>query len=384
MRKEKMLAHEVPHGNFSFLISPFSFPLMFSPLLTWYQQNGRDLPWRRTKDPYKIWLSEIILQQTRVEQGMDYYLRFTETYPKVELLASADEDEVMRLWQGLGYYSRARNLHEAARQVVSMGGFPTSYAGIRTLKGVGDYTAAAIASFAYGLPHAVVDGNVYRVLSRFFGIATPIDTTAGKRQFATLAQEVLPPKHAALHNQAIMDLGALVCTPRAPQCAACPLADACIVHAEHRPEDFPVKAKRTQVRTRFLNYIFITDGGNILLRRRAKGDIWQGLYEPVLIETDSECQLPDLVVHTSLSPVLTYGATLTPLVTDMTHKLSHQHLRTWAYLLHTSCPLTSVLLPATSDATAPYTVIPLSRLNDYALPRLITRILERSEILCRA
>ena len=354
---------------------------MFSPLLPWYQQNGRARPWRRTKDPYKIWLSEIILQQTRVEQGMDYYLRFTEAYPTVELLASADEDEVMRLWQGLGYYSRARNLHEAARQVVRMGGFPTSYAEIRKLKGVGDYTAAAIASFAYDLPHAVVDGNVYRVLSRFFGIATPIDTTAGKYQFSALAQEILPPKHAALHNQAIMDLGALICTPRSPQCAACPLADACIAHAENRPEDFPVKAKRTQVRTRFLNYIFITDGENILLHRRAKGDIWQGLYEPVLIETDSECSLPDLTKHPLLTSLLATDVTLTPLVADMTHKLSHQNLRTWAYLLRTARPLTSVALPTTSDAVVPYSVIPLCDLNNYALPRLITRIVEQTEFL---
>ena len=354
---------------------------MFSPILPWYQQNGRDLPWRRTKDPYKIWLSEIILQQTRVEQGMDYYLRFTEAYPRVEQLASADEDEVMRLWQGLGYYSRARNLHEAARQVVRMGGFPTSYAEIRKLKGVGDYTAAAIASFAYGLPHAVVDGNVYRVLSRFFGIATPIDTTAGKHQFSALAQEILPPKHAALHNQAIMDLGALICTPRSPQCAACPLADACIGHSENRPEDFPVKAKRTQVRTRFLNYIFITDGQNILLHRRDKGDIWQGLYEPVLIETDSETSLPDLMELPSLSPFINSDTTLTPLVADLSHKLSHQNLRTWAYLLHISYPLTSVAFSITPETITPYSIIPLSELNNYALPRLITRILEQSNCL---
>ena len=217
MRKEKMLAHEVPHGNFSFLISPFSFNHpMFSPLLTWYQQNGRDLPWRHTQDPYKIWLSEIILQQTRVEQGLAYYLRFTEAFPTVNALAAANEDEVLRLWQGLGYYSRARNLHEAARQIVRLGAFPTSYTEIRKLKGIGDYTAAAIASFAYGLPHAVVDGNVYRVLSRVFAISTPIDSSEGKHQFARLAQELLPPKHAALHNQAIMDLGALICTPRSP------------------------------------------------------------------------------------------------------------------------------------------------------------------------
>ena len=351
---------------------------MFSPLLTWYQHNGRDLPWRRTKDPYKIWLSEIILQQTRVEQGMDYYLRFIKAYPTVELLANADEDEVMRLWQGLGYYSRARNLHEAARQIIRMGGFPTSYAEIRKLKGVGDYTAAAIASFAYGLPHAVVDGNVYRILSRVFGIDTPIDSTAGKHQFAALAHELLPSKHAALHNQAIMDLGALICTPRSPQCEVCPLVHACMAHEKKCMEEFPVKAKRTQVRNRFLNYFFITDGEYILLRRRSKGDIWQGLYEPILIETDMEFSITDLMTHPSLSPFTSSNTTLTPLVADMTHKLSHQNLHTWAYLLQNSTTLLSFSQQTTNDALAKYSAVPICELNNYALPRLITRILEQS------
>ena len=375
MRKEKMLAHEVPHGNFSFLISPFSFNHpMFSPLLTWYQQNGRDLPWRHTQDPYKIWLSEIILQQTRVEQGLAYYLRFTEAFPTVNALAAANEDEVLRLWQGLGYYSRARNLHEAARQIVRLGAFPTSYTEIRKLKGIGDYTAAAIASFAYGLPHAVVDGNVYRVLSRVFAISTPIDSSEGKHQFARLAQELLPPKHAALHNQAIMDLGALICTPRSPQCAACPLNNICIAHTEHSPEDFPVKTKHTQVRTRFFTYIIATDGTNILLHRRSKGDIWQGLYEPILLETEQPLHVSDFFNHPLLKSLPSTDITLTPLVADMSHKLSHQNLRTWAYLLRTSAPLTSETIPT-------YASIPIIDLNNYALPRLITRILEQTEAL---
>ena len=342
---------------------------MFSPLLTWYQQNGRDLPWRRTKDPYKIWLSEIILQQTRVEQGMDYYLRFTEVYPTVEQLAHAEEDEVLRLWQGLGYYSRARNLHQAAKQIVEMGGFPNSYSQIRSLKGVGDYTAAAIASFAYDLPHAVVDGNVYRVLSRVFAINTPIDSTEGKRQFANLAQELLPPNHAALHNQAIMDLGALICTPRAPQCTSCPLNNVCMAHAECTPDDFPVKTKRTQVRTRFLTYIIVTDGTHLLLRKRPKGDIWQGLYEPVLIETDEPLSASDLLSNPLLQSIHTADVTLSPIVADISHKLSHQNLRTWAYVLKSAQPITPNTLPG-------YLCVALNDLDRYALPRLATRILD--------
>jgi A/G-specific adenine glycosylase len=343
---------------------------MFSPLLTWYQENGRDLPWRATKDPYKIWLSEIILQQTRVEQGLAYYLRFTEAFPAVDLLASASEDEVLRLWQGLGYYSRARNLHYAAQQIVSMGGFPATYSEIRSLKGIGDYTAAAIASFAYGLPHAVVDGNVYRVLSRFFAINTPIDSTAGKRQFATLAQEILPPRHAALHNQAMMDLGAMVCTPRAPQCSVCPLVGACLAHAEGRAEAFPVKEKRVQVRHRYFTYLIVTDGHSMLLRRRPKGDIWQGLYEPLLIETEAPLSEGELMAHAVVAPLLTSQTMLSPIVSNLVHKLSHQHLHASAYALRSEAPF-SFPLP---DATI---VVPLSALNDYALPRLVTLILER-------
>lgn len=196
-------------------------------LLTWFAENGRELPWRQTKDPYAIWLSEVIMQQTRITQGWTYWERFMQHFPTVDDLAAATEDEVLRLWQGLGYYSRARNLHAAAKQVVQQGHFPNTLEGIRQLKGVGDYTAAAIASIAFDIPAAVVDGNVYRVLARYFGIDTPINSTVGKKQFAILAQQLLPEKNASAYNQAIMDFGAIQCTPVSPKCLICPFLGSC-------------------------------------------------------------------------------------------------------------------------------------------------------------
>ena len=212
-------------------------------LLAWYNENRRDLPWRGVGDPYKIWVSEIILQQTRVSQGHDYFLRFMERFPRVEDLAAASEDEVLKCWQGLGYYSRARNMHAAARQVVEGGGFPQTYEGIRRLKGVGDYTAAAIASFAFGLRHAVVDGNVYRVLARYFGVDSPIDTGQGKKYFARLAEELLPEdKYVADYNQAVMDFGAMQCVPKGPKCGQCPLCESCLAFRDGKVQDLPVKS----------------------------------------------------------------------------------------------------------------------------------------------
>ena len=225
-------------------------------LLRWYQEFGRELPWRETRDPYAIWLSEIILQQTRVQQGWDYWERFMRRWPTVELLAAASEDEVLREWQGLGYYSRARNLHAAARQIVEMGTFPSDYQLIRQLKGVGDYTAAAIASMAFDLPSAVVDGNVYRVLARHFGISTPINSTEGKKEFAMLAQQLLPEEQAAAYNQAIMDFGAIQCTPHSPACLLCPLQESCAALREGRVEELPVKLKKLEVKERRLAYIY--------------------------------------------------------------------------------------------------------------------------------
>ena len=260
-------------------------------LIDWYRENGRDLPWRRTKNPYLIWISEIILQQTRVAQGYDYYQRFVTRFPDVFALAAADEDEVMKYWQGLGYYSRARNLHAAARRMAEAGGFPVTYAGVRALKGVGEYTAAAICSFAWKLPYAVVDGNVYRVLARIFGIDTPIDSNAGKKVFSGLAAELLDRQHPDLYNQAIMDFGAIQCTPKVPVCLYCPLRENCVALASGRVEKLPVKAGKAVVKPRYFNYLHIhCRGVNLLARREAK-DIWQNLYEYPLIETGQETEL---------------------------------------------------------------------------------------------
>ena len=268
-----------------FLIRTFVAIMSFTTtILQWFRDNGRALPWRETKDAYAIWLSEIILQQTRIEQGRPYWERFMRRWPTVELLAAASEDEVLREWQGLGYYSRARNLHKAARQVVEMGGFPQTLEDIKRLKGVGDYTAAAIGSIAFGLPAAVVDGNVYRVLARHYGIATPINTTEGKREFAALAQELLPKNEASAYNQGIMDFGAMQCTPQSPQCMLCPLQETCVALREGRVNELPVKQKTLKVKERRLTYIYIRYNGMTAIHRRGEGDIWQGLYEPWLVD----------------------------------------------------------------------------------------------------
>lgn len=232
-------------------------------LLSWFAREGRDLPWRRTRDPYRIWLSEVILQQTRVAQGLEYYLRFTERFPDIAALAAAPEDEVLKLWQGLGYYSRARNLHAAARQVMSRFGgvFPATYGEVRALPGVGDYTAAAVCSIVYDAPCAVLDGNVYRVLARLFDIGIPIDTTAGKRTFAELAQLQLDTSRPGLYNQAIMDFGALQCTPAQPRCGDCPLAGRCLALAAGTVGVRPVKQGRAKVRDRWFNYLHVPAAG---------------------------------------------------------------------------------------------------------------------------
>ena len=264
-------------------------------IMQWFHENGRALPWRETRDPYAIWLSEVILQQTRIEQGLPYWERFMQHWPTVEALAAASEDEVLRQWQGLGYYSRARNLHAAAKQVVEMGGFPTTLEGLRSLKGVGDYTAAAIGSIAFGLPAAVVDGNVYRVLARHFGISTPINSTEGKKEFAALAQSLLDSVecrtesetstlHSSLYNQAMMDFGAIQCTPTSPQCQQCPLQETCVALREGRIAELPVKQKTVKVKERHLTYIYIRWQGQTAIHRRPAGDIWQGLYEPWVID----------------------------------------------------------------------------------------------------
>ena len=323
-------------------------------LIKWFRENGRELPWRQTRDPYAIWLSEIILQQTRIEQGRPYWERFMRRWPTVEALAAATEDEVLREWQGLGYYSRARNLHAAARQIVAAGGFPTTLEGIRALKGVGDYTAAAIASFAFHLPAAVVDGNVYRVLSRYYGISTPINTTEGKKTFAALAQNLLLPalnregEGAGLYNQAIMDFGALQCTPQSPRCLSCPLMETCTAFREGRVGQYPVKLKKLTVAERRLTYIYIRYHGETAIHRRPAGDIWQGLYEPWLTD-----QVPS-------------GAIL--LRHNVKHVLTHRILYADFYLWE---PTERPSLP--DD----YFWIPEQDIDHYAVPRLIEILLEQ-------
>ena len=251
-------------------------------LLGWYDAHGRDLPWRRTHDPYAIWLSEVILQQTRIAQGQAYWERFLAAFPDVQRLAAASEDDVLRLWQGLGYYSRARNLHAAAKQVAALGRFPDTLDGIRALKGVGDYTAAAIGSIAFGLPAAVVDGNVYRVLARHFGIGTPVGSSAARKEFTALAQSLLPQDRPGDFNQAMMDFGALVCTPASPACLLCPLAGSCAALASGRVDSLPAKARAPEVQVRRFSYVYVRYQGCTAIRRRGPGDIWQGLYEPLV------------------------------------------------------------------------------------------------------
>ena len=316
-------------------------------LLRWFRENGRDLPWRQTHDPYAIWLSEIILQQTQVKQGWEYWERFMKRWPKVEDLAEATEDEVLREWQGLGYYSRARNLHFAAKQIVEMGGFPRTIEGLRSLKGVGDYTAAAIGSIAFGLPAAVVDGNVYRVLARHFGIDTPINSTEGKKVFAALAQELLPVSEASDYNQAIMDFGAIQCTPQSPRCSDCPLMESCAALRSGRVGELPVKQKTLKVRERHLIYIYVRCQGYVAIHRRGAGDIWQGLWEPLLME---EVPKGALLLRQNVKHVLT-------------HRILLADFFLWEVAERPSLP---------DD----YIWIREELLDDYAVPRLVERLYE--------
>ncbi|MDR3651663.1 MAG: A/G-specific adenine glycosylase [Paludibacter sp.] len=265
-------------------------------LIKWYEQNKRELPWRDTSDPYKIWISEIILQQTRVNQGLNYFIRFIERFPNIKSLADANEDEVLKYWQGLGYYTRARNLHKAAILIVKDydGIFPTEYNKIVKLTGIGEYTAAAISSFAFNEPFAVLDGNVYRVISRLFGIETPIDTNFGKKEFARLAQSILSISKPAHHNQAIMEFGALQCIPSSPDCINCPLKFTCRAFELNKVSLLPVKSIKTKVSNRFFNYLFIKFQDSTYLQKRVAKDIWQNLYEFPLIESNHLFDLDEL------------------------------------------------------------------------------------------
>ncbi|MFN4027343.1 MAG: A/G-specific adenine glycosylase [Flavobacterium sp.] len=299
-------------------------------LIQWYLQNKRDLPWRNTVDPYFIWLSEIMLQQTRVAQGLPYFLRFTEAFPTVFDLAKATEEEVLKLWQGLGYYSRARNLHKTAQQVAFDydGVFPESYAELLKLKGIGEYTAAAIASFAYNESVPVVDGNVYRVLSRYFEVETDIASSGAKKEFMQLAAELLPAGEANLFNQAVMEFGALQCVPKNPDCANCIFNNSCAALQKKKVTLLPIKSKKLKVKTRFFNYLVYTDEvNNTLIEKRTQKGIWHNLYEFPLLETEKEVsfeELLDLMSNQDIkNKILEVSRFNTALIV---HKLTHQHL----------------------------------------------------------
>ena len=334
--------------------------------------HKRDLPWRKTRDPYRIWISETILQQTRVAQGLPYYERFLERFPSVRELALAEESEVLKLWQGLGYYSRARNLHKAAIIIHEKyhDRFPADYSLIRDLPGIGDYTAAAIASFATDAPHAVVDGKVYRLLSRLLDIDTPIDTTAGKKQFATAADTLLQeylssPGHAGAgsYNQAVMELGALVCTPRNPNCDQCPLSSNCLALKNGTADRRPVKKGKAVQTPRYFHYLHLTDPcGRTVIHRRAGNDIWHGLYEFPLVETATDTEIyPD---------VLPFAATWRSTIRMPRHLLSHRIIHATFHRIETD-DLTA--LPIPED----WIVIPSDHLGDYAIARLTELYLAR-------
>ncbi len=339
-------------------------------IIEWYGENRRDLPWRESSDPYLIWISEIILQQTRVAQGYDYYVRFVSRFPDVDSLACASEDEVMRYWQGLGYYSRARNLHLAAKSM--NGSFPKTYEEVLKLKGVGEYTAAAICSFAYGMPYAVVDGNVYRVLSRYWGIDVPIDSAEGKKVFAALAEEMLDKKSPATYNQAIMDFGALQCTPRSPNCAFCPLQEGCLALRKKRVSLLPVKRHKAKVVYRYFNYIYVRSGEYTYLHKRSGDDIWRNLFEFPLIETLAEIkekeELLDLPEFLSFASSVEKVYSLHVVYTNVKHVLSHQVIYANFYEMSLpSCPL----------HLCGYERIRIDDLDKYAFPKLLCTFIDK-------
>ncbi|MCZ8229536.1 A/G-specific adenine glycosylase [Flavobacterium sp.] len=303
----------------------------YNSLIQWYLQSKRDLPWRNTTNPYPIWLSEIILQQTRVAQGMPYFYAYLENFPTIYDLAQSDEQKVLKLWQGLGYYSRARNLHQTAQYIVNEldGVFPNSYAGLLELKGVGEYTAAAIASFAYNEPVPVVDGNVFRVLSRYFGIESDISLGKTKKEFTALAAELLPKEQPALFNQAIMEFGALQCVPKSPNCGDCIFNTSCVALQKGKVHELPVKSKKLKVSHRYFNYIVVTDkNGNTKIQQRTDKGIWYNLYEFPLIETKKEegfeTIAPLIQENVSFGSSVVSIQEVNPI--SIVHKLSHQHL----------------------------------------------------------
>ena len=336
-------------------------------LINWYGLNQRDLPWRHSPTPYQVWLSEVILQQTRVNQGMDYYLRFVDRWPTVADLAQASEEEVLKMWQGLGYYSRARNLRLCAKQVVENhnGQFPADYEQLKLLKGVGDYTAAAIASIAFNKPHAVVDGNVYRVLSRLFDIDTPININEGEHLFANLADNLLNRERPGLHNQALMEFGALHCTPKNPNCLLCPLQAHCLALAHQTVMQRPVKLAKVKVTTRYFNYLVIRFEDSIYLHKRSGNDIWRNLYDFPCVESETPLSVDEVIATAQFKELIENKPfTIVKVSPVFTHKLTHRTLLAQFIELKLEKKLLQI-------ETKDLFLMPETDLGSFPIPRLI-------------
>ena len=341
--------------------------ILHDTLINWFAENRRDLPWRHSPSPYQVWLSEIILQQTRVNQGWDYYLRFIERWPTVADLAQASEEEVLKMWQGLGYYSRARNLHHCAQQVVNEygGQFPADFEKLKQLKGIGDYTAAAIASIAFNLPHAVVDGNVYRVLSRLYDIDTPININEGQTLFAQLADELLNREQPGLHNQAMMEFGALHCTPKNPNCLLCPFQAQCLAFAHQTVMQRPVKLPKVKVTTRYFNYLVIRINGSVYLHKRSGNDIWRNLYDFPCIESEAPMTVEEVVASEKFIQLIEEKPfSITKVSPVYTHKLTHRTLLAQFIEIKLEQKLLQI-------ETKDLFLTPKSELGSFPIPRLI-------------
>ena len=337
-----------------------------SKIIKWYSQHKRELPWRNTKDPYKIWLSEIILQQTQVKQGLPYYQKFIKSFPSVSELANANEEQVLKLWQGLGYYSRARNLHFAAKQIHQAGFFPKEYKDIINLKGVGEYTAAAIASFAFKLPYAVVDGNVFRLLSRFYGIDTPIDTSKGKKEFSEIAQTLLVKEEPDTHNQAIMEFGSQMCKPKQPNCNSCPLREECVAFANNTTHLLPVKQGKVKVKTVFFEYFFFKMDGYTLVNKRTDNGIWQNMYEFPLITNEELKNNEEILNHNQFESWIKGIDFSVESISEFKHILSHRKInaRFWEIKCQNILP--------TSD----FKKIKIETINKLNVSRLIEKFIQ--------
>ncbi len=341
-------------------------------LITWYEVNKRNLPWRDTVNPYLIWVSEVILQQTRVNQGMSYYYRFTDTYPNIFALAEANIDDVLKIWQGLGYYSRARNMHAAANQILTMfhGEFPATYDKLITIKGIGDYTASAIASFAFGQAVPVIDGNVNRVIARLHGIQQPINKPEGQKLIRAQAEKMMVRESPGIYNQAIMEFGALQCVPHQPDCNRCVLNATCVAYRNDLVHVLPAKEKSLKITTRYFHYLVITHLDKTFIQRRTDGDIWNGLYEFPMIETEKEVKLDELVRSTTWT---TYFEGQIPQIRsispEVTHRLTHRILKVRFYEIFIDKPLFQQGLME----------IPYANIHQYAVPKVIDNYIAKSE-----